>query len=307
MTRREIGLAGLGGGLAVSLIVLSGLAIAARLDGATATGSLPFAVASIAASAVLVFAMPHAPLSQPWPVLGGHVVSALAGVWCALHIDHVAIGAGVAVGAAITLMHVLRCMHPPGGATALSAVLASPLIAEIGYRYVAFPVLSGALSLIVLALIFNYPFAWRRYPADLFLRQQSTATKQPPDHAPEPLSQEDFFAAVQTHGSTVAITPDGLTELLESARRYARETIQPPTAIAPGRFFSNGALGLEWSVREVLQMDMRNDGEPPSLRYRVVAGAAGEPSSVCSENTFRAWARYEVERAGDLWRKRAAP
>jgi CBS-domain-containing membrane protein len=336
-SHREKWLSGIGGGLAASLVVLIGLLATRWMDTPPHSSALPLAVASMAASAVLLFAMPHAPLSQPWPVLGGHLVSALTGVWCALQINSVVISAGVAVAAAITLMYYLRCLHPPGGATALSAVLGSPLIAEMGYRYVLFPVLSGVLTLLVFALLFNAAFAGRRYPAHLAFRQSSsTATAAPiaartstartaavptdptvnaaeqraappPVHSEQPLSQEDFFAAMATHGSFVDISAEGLTELLESARQHARQAAQPLGHLATGRFFSNGALGQAWSVREVVRIDAGDGVTPASLHFRVVAGASEAPSTTCSEDAFRAWARYEVVPVGHLWRKRAAP
>ena len=80
-------------------------------------------VASMGASAVLLFAVPHGPLSQPWAVFGGHLVSAAIGIACTrLELDPI-LTAALAVALAISAMYYLRCIHPPGGATALSAVV----------------------------------------------------------------------------------------------------------------------------------------------------------------------------------------
>ncbi|MFX8373896.1 HPP family protein, partial [Acinetobacter baumannii] len=78
---------------------------------------------SMGASAVLLYAVPHGALSQPWAVLAGHAVSAVAGVAAARNISDPALAAAVAVGTAILAMHYLRAIHPPGGATALTAVV----------------------------------------------------------------------------------------------------------------------------------------------------------------------------------------
>ena len=123
------------------------------------------AIASMGASAVLLFAAPHGALSQPWPVLGGHLVSALIGVTCARWLGgEPMLAASLAVGLSIAAMYSLRCLHPPGGATALYAVLGGETVHALGYGYVFSPVLLNAVVLVTVAVVFNYPFAWRRYP-----------------------------------------------------------------------------------------------------------------------------------------------
>lgn len=123
------------------------------------------AAASMGASAVLLFAAPHGAFSQPWPVFGGHVVSALIGVTCARWLGgDLMLAAALAVSLAIAAMYTLRCLHPPGGATALYAVLGGEAVHALGYGYVLSPVLLNAAVLLAVAVAFNYPFAWRRYP-----------------------------------------------------------------------------------------------------------------------------------------------
>lgn len=121
-------------------------------------------VASMSASAVLLFAVPHGALSQPWAVLGGHLISALIGVTAARWIHSPMMASAIAVSLSIAAMHYLNCLHPPGGATALVAVLGGSAVQEMGYGYVITPVLVNALILLSITLMFNYPFAWRRYP-----------------------------------------------------------------------------------------------------------------------------------------------
>lgn len=121
-------------------------------------------VASMGASAVLLFAAPHGALSQPWPVVGGHLISAVVGVTCAQWIPEPMLAASVAVAASIGLMYWLRCLHPPGGATALFAVMGGAPILSLGYGYLFVPVLLNVVVLLIVAVLFNYPFAWRRYP-----------------------------------------------------------------------------------------------------------------------------------------------
>jgi len=77
--------------------------------------------------------------------------------------------AAIAVSSAILLMHLTRSMHPPGGATALIAVVGGDSIRELGYLYAVFPVLLGSVILLVVALFVNnlsrhparhYPTYW---------------------------------------------------------------------------------------------------------------------------------------------------
>ena len=134
------------------------------------------AIASMGASAVLLFAAPHGALSQPWPVLGGHLVSALVGVTCARWLGgEPMLAASLAVALSIAAMYSLRCLHPPGGATALFAVLGGESVHALGYGYLFSPVLLNVVVLVTVAVLFNYPFAWRRYPQSWHHRRQAAA------------------------------------------------------------------------------------------------------------------------------------
>ena len=94
-------------------------------------------IASMGASAVLLFAVPHGPLSQPWALGGGQLISAFVGVSCYLFIPSLYIAAAAAVGLSIIAMYYLRCIHPPGGATALTAVLGGTQVHALGFEYSA--------------------------------------------------------------------------------------------------------------------------------------------------------------------------
>jgi CBS domain-containing membrane protein len=126
-----------------------------------------FVVASLGASAVLLFAVPHSPLSQPWPMLGGQLASAAIGVTCARVLPDPFLAAPLAVALAIGAMHLLRCLHPPGGATALVAVVGGEPVRALGYGFLITPVLVNVLIILLVAFLANYPFPWRRYPARL--------------------------------------------------------------------------------------------------------------------------------------------
>jgi len=128
-----------------------------------ATPDLPLLIAPMGASAVLVFALPSSPLAQPWSVVGGNIISALVGVACAQWIGDPVLAGSVAVTGAIAAMFALRCLHPPGGAIALTAVLGGPAIQDAGFHFVLSPVALNSVLMLVAALVYNNATR-HRYP-----------------------------------------------------------------------------------------------------------------------------------------------
>jgi len=126
-----------------------------------------YIIPSMGASAVLLFAVPHSALGQLWNVFGGHLISAGIGVICAQLIPIDGIAAASSVGLAIVAMYYARCIHPPGGATALAAVIGGPQIHALGFEYILAPVAINTVILLLVAFLFNSLFKWRRYPAFL--------------------------------------------------------------------------------------------------------------------------------------------
>lgn len=143
-----------------------GIAAVAWLSHLLFTGTdLTLTIGSLGASAVLVYGAVRSPLAQPRNLIGGHVVSALVGVtaWQWLGGDPW-LAQSVAVATAIALMHLTRTLHPPGGATALIAVIGSEEVHALGYLFVLIPATLGPLVLLLVALIVNNIPANRRYP-----------------------------------------------------------------------------------------------------------------------------------------------
>ncbi|MEJ2212546.1 MAG: HPP family protein [Gammaproteobacteria bacterium] len=122
-------------------------------------------IGSFGASAVLVYGAVRSPLGQPRNLVGGHVLSAIIGVlsWKLFYADPW-LASALAVATAIAVMHLTRTLHPPGGATALIAVIGSDQIHEIGFMYVLIPATFGPLILLVIALLVNNLSSTRRYP-----------------------------------------------------------------------------------------------------------------------------------------------
>lgn len=176
-------------------------------------GLVPWLVAPMGASAVLVFGVPGSPLAQPWAVVGGNTLSALVGVAVAQAIADVPVAAAVAVAGAIAVMFALRCLHPPGGASALYAVMAAPALAPLGYRFALTPVLVNAVVLTLAGVVYN------------------SATRRPYPHRPvkpvqpEPrdagFTREDLDAVLARHAGLVDVARDELEDLLHQAELQA--------------------------------------------------------------------------------------
>jgi CBS-domain-containing membrane protein len=126
---------------------------------------VPLVLASFGASAVLIYGAPRSPLAQPRNLIGGHVVSALIGVLCWKLLQGMPWLAGaLAVSTAIAAMHASKTLHPPGGATALIAVIGSEQVHALGFWYVLAPAAVGPLVLLAVALMINNLTSTRRYP-----------------------------------------------------------------------------------------------------------------------------------------------
>ncbi|MEN9717758.1 MAG: hypothetical protein RIQ99_636 [Pseudomonadota bacterium] len=133
-------------------IALTGLVTQLALHGDPA---LPWLLAPLGASAVLIFVLPASPLSQPWPVFGGHLVAASVGLLA--HALPLApwLAAALAVGTAIAAMSVARCLHPPAGGTVLITALASPAIAAAGWHFLVAPVALNVIAMLLAGIVWN--------------------------------------------------------------------------------------------------------------------------------------------------------
>ncbi len=279
-------------GIGVTLLVAIGSPHAA---------ATPLLVASMGATAVLVFAVPHGALAQPWPVLGGHVISAVVGVLCARWIADPRIAAPLAVGAAIGAMYYLRCVHPPGGATALYAVTGGAPVHGLGFGYVLAPVLVNVFAILAVAFLFNAPFPWRRYPVywQILKERRAAAARV---REPDAISHEDFVYALSEVNSFIDVTEHDLLRIYELATRKHTAGAFAPDLIRLGRCYSNGKYGEDWAVRQVIQ-----EPEPSSrndlLVYKTLAGRGRRQTGVMPRAEFAQWAKHEVFREDENWRR----
>ena len=124
-----------------------------------------FLVGSFGASAVLIYGIPLSPFAQPRNLIGGHLISAVIGVSCyKLLPGNIMLAASLAVSISIAAMHLTRTLHPPGGATALIAVVGGQSVYQLEYLYVITPIGLGAIVMLIIALIINNLSSERHYP-----------------------------------------------------------------------------------------------------------------------------------------------
>lgn len=195
-------------GAFLGILLAGGLS---HLAGDTALAVLPWLVAPMGASAVLVFGVPSSPLAQPWSVVGGNTLSALVGIACARWLGPPELAAAAAVGTAIGLMLALRCLHPPGGASALMMVLGG----ITNPWFAVFPVLLNSVLLALAGMAYN------------------NATRRPYPHGQRPASLEagkppqvrdaeaDLDAVLARYNQVLDVSRDDLQALMEQVKWQA--------------------------------------------------------------------------------------
>lgn len=234
---------------------LIGIGFAGLISGA-ATGhdiGLPLLVAPLGASAVLLFAVPASPLAQPWSIVGGNTASAIVGVTAAMIIPDAAFAAAAAVAAAIGVMSLLRCLHPPGGAVALSAVLGGPAVLAAGYSFALVPVGLNSLMLVLLGFVFHR-FSRHSYPHRPKAPATPHGTADPPPQLRVALTDADIDAAIADSGETFDIVREDLHKLLRRAELSALERTRevPRCADIMSRDVVSIGVGATWPEAHAL-------------------------------------------------------
>jgi len=176
---------------------------------------LPLIAAPLGASAVLVFALPATPLSQPWPLIGGNTISAFVGIAVGYLVHEPLLAAGLAVGLAIAAMSLTRSLHPPGGAMALVAALSGPAVMSAGFSFALVPACLNSALLALLAWAFH-KFSGPSYP------HVAAPAHAPAFNGPARIHAEDVDAAIKEMGETFDINRADLDRLLLQVELNAR-------------------------------------------------------------------------------------
>lgn len=172
-----------------------------------------FLAASMGASTLLAMVAYRSPMSQPWAILGGHLVAAVMGLVSVLFVKEVVMAAAAAMALTILAQLVLRCLHAPGGGTALLPVLGGGAILEEGFGFV-FVVVVNSLVLIVFAIIFNNLHPGRRYPVPPGTDESYTVRV---------YTQDELEEAVKSVAGALEIAPEDLDRISQEAISYLQQ------------------------------------------------------------------------------------
>ena len=188
------------------------------------TGTSIFMIAPMGASAVLLFAVPASPLAQPWSVFGGNVISGLVGVACVRWFGDslpLPLLGGLAGGLAIAAMFVMRCLHPPGGAVALTTVLGGPVVHAAGFEFVLLTVAIDTALLVAMAMVYNnltgrrYPHVQQNVPVNVH------GTKDVAPTVRLGFKTEDLDAVLKQYNQVLDISRDDLASLFMQTEQRA--------------------------------------------------------------------------------------
>lgn len=181
---------------------------------------LPLIVAPVGASAVLLFAVPASPLAQPWSIIGGNMISALMGVLATRIAHDPIVASGLAVALAIAAMSLTRCLHPPGGAAALTVVLGGPVVTGWGLLFPFVPVALNSCILVAIGIAFH-KLSRHNYPhvpaAPVNLHQ----TQDLPSNLRVGVSEQDIDVALERMQETFDIDRADLGRLLREIEMQA--------------------------------------------------------------------------------------
>jgi CBS domain-containing membrane protein len=253
-------------------------------------------VASMGASAVLLFAVPHGPLSQPWPLIGGHVISAIIGVSVQMLVPDLFLAAALAVGISIGVMYYLRCIHPPGGASALAAVVSGHDVYALGFQYVLTPVFINACVIVLTAVLVNYFFPWRRYPAALACKEDPTPK---PATGLGVIPRADLQYALKAMQSFSDISEDELEEIYRKAAQHKSDRDFKKSDIKLGFYYLHGKDADTGVVRRVI--DESDDKNNDMVIYKIITGPDRQQTATTTREKFAKWAKHEVVFENNQW------
>ncbi len=194
------------------------------------SAAYPILVASMGASAVILFIMPGSPLAQPWPLVGGHLISAIIGITCAQLFTDTIFASAYASGASVLAMLLLRCLHPPATATALTPIIAGDSVNFMNYSFVLMPVGINVAIMLVMAIAINRWVLHYEYPSiphQADNKKNKHSTMQPSQLTG--ISEQDLEQALENMDRFMDVSTGDLSKLLtdaqtQSFKRYRGNT-----------------------------------------------------------------------------------
>lgn len=209
----------------------------------------PLLAAPVGASALLLFIVPSSPLAQPWPIIGGNILSAVIGLLSVLLVSDPSLRAGAAVACAILAMSLLRALHPPGGACALAASMTTFMGISPGAYLTAV-----ALNSVVIVLIgtLYHRLRQQRYP--------QRAPEQTRAHAAvvrsAAFSPQDLDAALTRMNQVFDVDKQDLERLLQEVALVSASRSHGEVAVAEIMSSEVVSIGPDSSVAQARRILM---------------------------------------------------
>jgi len=137
---------------------LFGLIAISVVAGLAQASQIPLILGSFGATCVIL-GFPDTPFAQPRNIIFGHLISSAVGLTCLTLFGAEWWSMALAVSLAIGLMHAARVVHPPAGSNPVIVMLAHP-----GWSFLLFPTLTGAVLLVLVALVYHNQPSEKSYP-----------------------------------------------------------------------------------------------------------------------------------------------
>lgn len=179
-----------------------------------------YLIAPFGATSVLLFAVPNSPLAQPWPAIVGNVIAAIVGVAVCNYVVDPVFRVALAVGLAISTMMLLRAVHPPAGAVAMTVALSPEAIDNLGFWFALSPVGVGTVTLVGLATVFAR-FTGRHYPFRQFDDRSAHGTEDREPVKRIGLSEEELTEILERYSQTFNLGVEDLSRLIGAAELQA--------------------------------------------------------------------------------------
>ncbi|MDH5601969.1 MAG: HPP family protein, partial [Gammaproteobacteria bacterium] len=182
--------------------------------------------------------------------------------------------------------------HPPGGATALAAVIGGQTITSLGFEYIITPVLLNAVVIFITAVAFNSFFPWRRYPTSMMRFTDTPVNKE--EKSSRYIDKEHIERALADIDLVIDLSVDELQQLFALTIEHAETPQFSPSQIKLGHYYTNSKHGAEWSVRQIIDEAKSDDPKKDMVIYRVAEGQGLQTADSCTRTEFALWANREL-------------
>jgi CBS domain-containing membrane protein len=179
-----------------------------------------YLIAPFGATSVLLFAVPNSPLAQPWSAVVGNTVAALVGVAVCMFVNDPVLRIALSVGLAISATIILRAVHPPAGAVAMTAAMSPDAIHHLGFWFALTPVALGTSALVLVAIAYA-KLTGRHYPLRQFDDPNQHGTKDAEPLERLGLSEGELTNILERYRQSFNLGVEDLARLIGAAELQA--------------------------------------------------------------------------------------